>query len=58
MENDALKRYRGIPHPKTRLWYMSPIFFGITGIIGLLAMTMIIITPAFAETGNSCDFFS
>lgn len=58
MNNDALKRHGGgILHPRTRLWYLSPIFFGTIGIIGLLAITMIIITPAFAETGNSCDFF-
>jgi len=58
MNNDVLKRYWGdISPPRTRLWYPSPIFFGIIGIIGLLAITMIIITPAFAETGNSCDFF-
>ena len=57
MDDDALRRDSDtMPGTRTYLWNMSPIFFGIISIIGL-AITMIIITPAFAETGNSCDFF-
>ncbi len=57
MDDDALRRDSDtMLGTRTRLWNMSPIFFGIISIIGL-TITMIIITPAFAETGNSCDFF-
>ncbi len=48
MDNDALKRYRGdISPPRTRLWYLLPIFFGI------LVVTVIAIIPESSYSNDS-----
>jgi len=36
MDDDALDKHRGsMPHPRTRLWYLLPIFFGVLVVIAI-----------------------
>ena len=36
MNDDALDKHHGnMPHPRTRLWYLLPIFFGVLVVIAI-----------------------
>ena len=48
MDDDPLGKYRGrMPRPRTRLWYLLPIFFGILFVI---AAIVLVFEPTYSST--------